>query len=232
MTYLGDYLGHLLSEIAIARMQGDRETVRIAELYAAHPLLRSMPVPHVRVPTINLEIPVLVSGIDEPRTGGLPTGTAALKALRARFDEVLDAHLTRTGIVLNPVDRANLTATLDRRESLHRMPAEIAVGVHRFADDLSATASKALAELEAATRPGVAGDAATSDAELKEAARVALLDVSIGPPRVRVFVTSSEIREAATADNLTKLRLTISEQGVEWTTIETESGRRDQLVPE
>jgi hypothetical protein len=232
MTYLGDYLGHLLSEIAIARMHGDLETVRIAELYAAHPLLRSMPVPHVRVPAIDLEIPVLISGVDEPRTGDSPRGSAALQALRARFDEVLDAHLARTGITLNTADRAKLTATLDGRLSLHRMPAAVAVGVHRLADDLSATASKVIAELGSAARPGAAGDAATGDAELKEATRVALLDVPTGPPRVRVLVTSSEIRDAATDNNLTKLRLTISEQGVEWTTIETEGRRRDQLVPE
>ncbi len=46
MPNLGDYLGQLLSEITLARMHADLESIRIAELYAAHPLLRTFPFQH------------------------------------------------------------------------------------------------------------------------------------------------------------------------------------------
>ncbi len=65
MPNLGDYLGQLLSELSIARMQADLETVRLAELYAMHPLLRTMPVPHMRLPDVDLEIPVLIKASED-----------------------------------------------------------------------------------------------------------------------------------------------------------------------
>ena len=86
MPYLGDYLGQLLSEIAIARMQADLETVRLAELYAAHPLLRTLPVPHLRLPEVALEIPVLIEASEEPRAGESARGGATLADMRLRFD--------------------------------------------------------------------------------------------------------------------------------------------------
>ncbi|MEJ2127120.1 MAG: hypothetical protein P8X84_06440 [Candidatus Bathyarchaeota archaeon] len=50
MPNLGDYLGNLISEVTLARMQADIEAVRIAELYSSHPLLKNMPIPHFRLP--------------------------------------------------------------------------------------------------------------------------------------------------------------------------------------
>ena len=52
------------------------------------------------------------------------------------------------------------------------------------------------------------------------------------PPRLLALVTSAEIREAGTSENVTRLNLKLSEQGVEWTTIETDGVTRDRLVPE
>ena len=69
MPYLGDYVGHLLSEITIARVQADLEAVRMAELYANHPLLKHLPVPHFRLPTMTLDVPVVVSGMEEVKPG-------------------------------------------------------------------------------------------------------------------------------------------------------------------
>jgi len=64
MPFLGDYLGHLLGEVTIARMQADLETMRVAELYASHPLLKHMPVPHFRAPQIDMDIPVVIHGVE------------------------------------------------------------------------------------------------------------------------------------------------------------------------
>lgn len=228
MPNLGDYLGHLLSEIAIARMHADLETVRIAELYAAHPLLRSMPVPHVRMPDIDLEIPVLVDTVEEPPAGEPPRGRGAVPDLRKKFDEVLSEHLARSNVSLTPADRAKLATALDSRLPQHQLPAEVSVGVLRLADDLSAAATKAIEE----ANPGTPATEPARVNDLKEAARAALLQVPRQPPRVRVLVTSSQIRESATAENLTKLRVKISEQGVEWATVGVGGERQDKLVPE
>jgi hypothetical protein len=232
MTYLGDYIGQLLSEISIARLQADLETVRLAELYAAHPLLRTMPVPHVRLPDVDLEIPVLIKASEEPRAGESARGGATLADVSRKFDEVLAAHLSKAGITLSVADRKKLRSALDERLAVTRVPVEISVDVNRVADDLTSTALHVVGELRPTSDTAKPAIPPPIGAELREVVRLEFLKLRTPPPRLTVIVTSAEIREAGTAENLTRLRLKVSEQGVEWTTIESEGVRRDRLVPE
>lgn len=231
MAYLGDYIGNLLAEITIARMQGDLETVRIAELYATHPLLRTMPVPHVRIPDIELDLPVLVGGVDEAKPGEPPRGGIPSRDLRSKFEEILSAHLEATKVSMPQDARAKLSIALEKRLASRRLPLEVAVGSNQLADELAELASKAIAD----GKPGGEAEqlsAAEHAQQLGGAARLAFLELRKSPPRVRVLVSSAEIREAGTAENVTRIRLKISEQGVEWASVESEGKRRDQLVPE
>ena len=232
MPYLGDYLGHLLSEISIARMQADLETVRLAELYASHPLLRTMPVPHMRLPDVELEIPVLIKTFEEPRAGESARSGAPLVNMRRKFDEVLATHLSKADVQLSPAQLEKLRAALDERFTLHRVPTEIAVDVYRVADDLISTALRVVGELRPTPDTAEPAIPLPLAAEFKETLRLEFLKLRTPPPRLTVAVTSAEIREAGTTENLTRLRLKVSEQGVEWTTIESEGVRRDRLVPE
>ena len=148
------------------------------------------------------------------------------------FDEVLAAHMSKAGIAPSAADRKKLRAALDERLTLHGVPTDISVDVHRVADDLTSTALRAIEEFR---RTPITGEPAIPPplaAELKYAVRLEFLKLRTLPPRLAVLVTSAEIREAGTAENLTRLRLKVSEQGVEWTTIESEGVQRDRLVPE
>ena len=232
MPYLGDYLGQLLSEISIARMQADLETVRLAELYAAHSLLRTMPVPHMRLPDVELEIPVLIKASEEPRAGESARGGATLADMGRKFDEVLAAYISKAGVAPSAADRKKLRAALDERLSLHGLPTDVSVDVHRVADDLTSTALRAIAEFRPTSVTAEPAIPPPLAAELKDTIRLEFLKLRTPPPRLTVLVTSAEIREAATAENLTRLRLKVSEEGLEWTTIESEGIRRDRLVPE
>ena len=62
MSELSETLGHLLCEITRARMAADRESVRIARQYAEDDggLLRHFPVPRMRMPQLELTLPVVV----------------------------------------------------------------------------------------------------------------------------------------------------------------------------
>jgi hypothetical protein len=112
------------------------------------------------------------------------------------------------------------------------MPPEISVDVHRIADDLSSTALRVVGELRPTSDTAKPILPPVVAAELRDAVRLEFLKLRTPPPRLTVLVTSAEIREAGTTENLTRLRLKVSEQGVEWTTIELEGIRRDRLVPE
>ena len=46
------------------------------------------------------------------------------------------------------------------------------------------------------------------------------------------LATSAEIQAAASPESVTRFRIRLNEQGVEWTTIESEGISHDRLVPE
>lgn len=257
MPYLGDFLGQLLSEITVARMHADLETVRLAELYASHPLMKYMPVPHLRMPDVDVEIPVVMKQPEEPRGGESPRGGAKVKELRARFASVLDAHLSRARLAVPTADRQRLDAALDESATRLSGPSETSVDVNRIADAFTETVTRALggavrlgAAPAAAAGPGTSpppgaarppGDAVTpapsgADGDfaraLREAARMDFLKARAPPPRLMALVTTSEVREAGTPEHLTRLRIKVSEQAVEWTTVESEGRRQERLVPE
>lgn len=232
MPNLGDYLGQLLSEISLARAQADLETVRLAEVYAAHPLLRTMPVPHVRLPEVELEIPVLVQAAEEPRAGETTRGGVQLAAVSEKFGELLDQHVAGASISLSEEERQRVAAAVDERLSVQALPAEASVDVGRLADDFTATALRTIEELKGPSETGEPAVPPDLAAQLREAVRLEFLKLRTPPPRLTVLVTSAEIREAATSENVTRIRLKVSEQALEWTTVDSETGGRDFLVPE
>jgi hypothetical protein len=232
MPYLGDYIGHLLSEITIARMQADLEAVRVAELYASHPLLRNMPVPHFRLPEVDLDVPVVVKQVEEPRAGESPRGGVSIAEIRKAFEQVLTRQLEKDGIELTPVNARKVKAAIDARVAVLSQPTEIAVDVNRIADDFSSTFTQTIGDLGPKGQVIESARIPKLEAELKAAARLESLKLRKPPPRLNVLVTTKEIREAGPSEAMTRIRLKISEQAFEWTTIESESGSQDRLVPE
>jgi hypothetical protein len=232
MPYLGDYLGQLLSEISMARLHADLETIRLAELYASHTLLRTLPVPHLRLPDVDLEIPVLVQTSEEPRPGESARGGLKLSTMSEKFDELLTAHMARAGIEPSAADRRILRVALEERQTQLGLPSDIAIDVNRVADDLASTALTAMQGFKGRAKTAVSALSPSFSVELKNAARLEFLKLRQPPPRLLVSVTSAEIREAGTAENIIRIRLKVSEQGVEWTRIESEGVETDRLVPE
>lgn len=232
MPYLGDYLGHLLSEITIARVQADLEAIRVAELYASHPLLRHMPVPHFRLPTVTLDVPVVIKKMEEAKKGESPRGGVVLPAMRKSLDRLLVLHLKRAGIELSDEEKTYLKQALDQTISGLTQPLDVSISVTHIADELVFTVVKALREPE---REGGAVESARLERlahELKTAVRVEFLNLRQAPPRLHVLVTTAELREAGPSDLLARLHLSISEEALEWTVIESMGKSYDRLVPE
>ncbi|GJQ30109.1 MAG: hypothetical protein HBSAPP03_19930 [Phycisphaerae bacterium] len=237
MPNLGDYLGQLLSEIAMARAQADLETVRLAEVYASHPLLKHLPVPHIRLPEVNLDVPVLVQQSEQPRVGETPRGGASREALAKAFDTLLATRLVQAGLELTAPEKRTLGTAVASRVAGATAVAEVAVDVLRLADDLTSTAVATLTQLKHPVAPAGAARPpgsvpATFVDELRDAARVEFLKARTPPPRVAVGVRTAEIKESGGGDQVMRLHLKITEQGMEWKSIETDRGREDRLILE
>jgi hypothetical protein len=152
--------------------------------------------------------------------------------LKKAFDKVLAATLARSDVALTAGDTKRMRAALDERMATHGLPIETSVDVLRVADDLTATAVNIVAELRPVAHGGEPALSASAATALRDAARIEFLKLRSDPPRLTVLVTSAEIREGGTAENVTRLHLKVAEEGMEWTSIETNGVARDRLVPE
>lgn len=216
----------------MARLQADLETIRLAELYATHPLLRAMPVPHMRLPSVDLDVPVLIRESEEPREGETTRGGTRLEDLRPTFDELLNARLLRAGVTLSGAERKRLGAALDEQIQVQEQPIETSVDVNRVAAELTSVSVRFIEEMRATPELEEPALPVSFGEELETAVRLAFLKLRTPPPRLSVMVTTAEIREVGNEEAVTRLRLRVSEEGLEWTSIESEGVWRDRLVPE
>ncbi len=229
MPNLGDYLGHLLSEITIARMHADIEAVRVAEFYAADPLLHNMPVPRFRLPNVEVDVPVVTKQIEEEPADRLPRGAPVLGDMRKAFEKILNTQLSEEQIRLKPEQKSKLKTAIDKKVVSLERPAAIAFSVTRVADVLADTAASTLTESGGPVDPARRIEL---EKKLKKAAHVEFLGLSKPPVRLQVLTTTSEIREAGPSEVITHLHLTITEEAFEWTTIESDGREQDRLVIE
>ena len=92
---LSDYLGHLLSSVAKARVQSDLETIQIAEQYQNHPLLKHFPVPRVRLPKVELTVPVIMVGTlksDDEEKKDQKSEDTDLTSCQMLANEIVDSY--------------------------------------------------------------------------------------------------------------------------------------------
>ena len=104
--------------------------------------------------------------------------------------------------------------------------------MRRLAIELTTAAIRVIDEASPPPEPSEPATSAPIAHGLRESAQLEFLKLRTAPPRLFVLVTSPEIRELGNPENVTRLRLKVSEEGVEWTTIELDGVEHDRLVPE
>ena len=229
MPYLGDFIGHLLSEITMARVQADLEAVRLAEMYASHPLLRHMPVPRFRLPTVTLNVPVVIKDMEEAKPGDSPRGDVPLPVVRERFTKLLDLHLERAGIKLSDPERSALDQTLAKLTSTPARPPYVSVSIMHLGDELVQAAMKAVGNSERRVESSELEKLAD---ELKTVVHKEFSNLRTAPPRLSVLVTTAELRESGPQELFAQLHLSISEEAFEWSVVESQGKTSARLVPE
>lgn len=217
----------------MARVQADLESVRVAELYANHPLLKHMPVPRFRLPSVHLDIPVLIRGEDEDDSEERPTLEPEDAA--ERFMEILDG-------VLGDHDRPLLS---DERESIRRsavlkvaehleVPPDVAGGISGTVTDLLKLAIRALrARLEAEDGEDPERILARIREDLRRRVMTAFIRFVASPRRLEADMVTSHVKEAGDAEVLARVKMEVTEDGVEWATVVDRDGElAERLVSE
>jgi len=216
MPNLGDYIGQLMAEITLARVQADLEAVRLAEHYAKHPLLKTFPVPRFRLPDVTLDFPIAIAAVHPPRDS---VGIDVAKALSV-FKTALSEQIGESGVKLTAAEKRNLHDAVDKRFETLRISDLVSTSSVSVADAVTNTVEKFLSV------ETVGGDERSRFIDaIRDRARAALLSLVPAPSRVQVVTNTAELRELP-PQAVTRLQLTITEQGVEW------KGDGKKLLPE
>ena len=226
MAYLGDFVGQLMAEIELARLQADLEAVRIAELYASHDLLRHFPVPRVRLPDVEIDLPI----VNRATADDVAERTfASAEDIAKGFQPAAIEYLASIGIELPSRRASTLRRRLLLRAEPHNQVRGIPVNVSKLSSEF---AEETLAILTDAERERFSQRDLTSHArEIGALVRRRALELQPEPSRLEVGITPEEIRDSGDAAIVT-IHLRISEEGLEWTSVESDGRTVDKLVVE
>lgn len=221
MPSLGDFLGALLSDAARARMRADLEAVRIAALYAQDPLLKNLSVPRFRLPDVTVDVPFVV--LELSGQGDSLTGLPFDEPTSAELREVVRVGLRAAAIrVPRPATSTVPTDFVDRARTFFQSgvpqllnPASVSSEIADMLVDIVTNAIGSDISVEQIEKLRVASSGAMST----------LLARKLRPSLSwQIAVTAAEISAQGDANNIVRLRLTISEDGYELITRDDGSG--------
>lgn len=240
MSELSETLGHLLCEITRARMAADRESVRIARQYAEDDggLLRHFPVPRMRMPQLELTLPVVVSHIPQGYVAKVAPDML-VSALSANLKEALKGlaiHVSTTDI--RKIVRAD--ANLSQGLVSDQLPTLLTEQLH---DHTRRLVERQLAK--AAAGNGEAVPASQSAERFKEIAAIIRTQVNRTldalpqrPVGISVDARTQQVKEVNQGGSFClSLKLNVTEEGLDMVFEDSEPGQDklpalSRLVPE
>ena len=233
MAELGELLGTILTSVAHARRMADEETAALAEYYKDHPLLEGMAVPRIRVPEMVLDLPVVIDSHEGADTTVSEAPTKVRAAILQRFESASKS----AGVKPPAAFKARLRSNLDRQLKV-MSPARGGGPRSSSSESVVRAAEIAYAatirELGPAYRAAVPVDKERIiRTEIRDQAKKSALKKRGNPPKINATIMTSHVKERADHNNVTRLKLVIKEEGVEWATSESEDGTvRRNLTPE
>lgn len=231
MVNLGDYVGKLLSEITMARVQADIEAVRVAEIYASDPLLKHLPVPRVRLPKIELDVPVIIKEVEDGNAATRDIVSSA--AVRTIASTAVTNGLRKTNISLNrtellAMNKLVTTAVSDSDSDLEKGVSMTAVSKKVSSNIISTIKKDSRLKLKIKDNNIVSLNKIV-EAKIKEE----LLKLKKEPARIKVSALTSDLKLINDNEKITHFKLSIEEDAVEWSSVEEEDGSvRELLTPE
>jgi len=239
MADLAELVGTLLAGLTHARRIADEESAAIAEYYKTNPLLESMSVPRVRVPELTLEIPVLIESHDEGEDDEPASISQIMEELVSALNSAAQHEDVSTRTQKYGAFRADFTKNLER--SLNRLKLPPGVQVKRFPPEaIARCADRAFVAAEREERKRLhrstppSGDdeeptfssrqAEEIRLDLQQAANSAALRKVGTRPRLTAEIMTAEVKERSDPGSVTHLKITMREEGLEWTTTEASDG--------
>ena len=226
MAKLDKVLGSVLSSLAQARRMADEESVAIAEQYRSQAPLEGLSIPRFRLPEVVVDIPVIVGEEHEARPDKIrpfrdimpilgtqllesaeTLGVSLPQATRKRFETSLRKVFAEFDLTEERADRESFMRAVDSafKRSMESEPQD---------------------RLDARQRRTIL-------AAIRRKAHSSFVAEPRSPAGVEITVVTEKIKEHADPESITRLRLTLREEGLEWNAADLEDGTtRRFLLPE
>ncbi|MFZ4856838.1 MAG: amidase [Desulfuromonadaceae bacterium] len=225
MADLGDLLGSLMTGVIRARRMADEQTAALAEYYRSNPLLEGLSVPRIRIPELTIDMPFLIDSDVAGETGEMAEPAKIASALDAQ----LESTLLRHNIKPNPIFRKAFAVEVKNRlDSLveSRTPIMGETIARSVQTAFAATLSKTRTHLNEAHKETIARD-------LRDKVSAVGIAKESVPPSIVANIRTSDVKEQSTSTSVVRLKITLKEEGLEWSTqVSTSGGVVHTLQPE
>ncbi len=227
MADLGVVLGAIISGVVHARRIADEESAAVAEHYKDNPLLSGMSIPRVRLPEVTIDIPMLIDAHDD----GEPDQVADSSVIRTAVNKELKASLEREGLSVTAADLKKFDTLLNQQlakasaPTAYRSPRETIIRATEEA--FSATLR------DKVVSKGTLSAAGRIASNLRFSASGSALSKVGRAPRIDTSIVTAEVKDKSSQANVSRLRLTLKEEGLEWSIGENDDGTVSRkLTPE
>ncbi len=228
---LQDYIGNLVSSVQHARVSADLQAVRVAESYAKHELLEHFPVPRMRIKDVEMTFPIAINTRQKQKTTNLePLDNREFNA--AAYKEIL-AGLGQKSLSQSSSRRLRQAISKQSVE----LEKELLIGGETQALKIF---SQAVALVASETKGPDNADESKKELTANISDRLnANLSALIKPVNTESVLDQLEITMEADIlkekppESLVNIKLTITEEGVEWHRTEESNGKMSRrLIPE
>lgn len=221
MPTLGEILGGLMADVTHARRIADEHAVRLAEYYASEPLLQGLPVPRLRLPEVVVDLPVLLDDYLE----GAPAETRSEDDLRDLLTQVVADVLGQ-----EHSEPQSIIHAFHERLRIRLLPrGKVLPGFEGVSIRTNLAEAAQLAMRDAAEECEFDLPSETM-ARLAEAFKVVADEEAVlvpaKPPSLELEVKTGEVKGRSNSGSISRLRVVLQEEGLEWHHQENSDGTR------
>lgn len=216
MADIGSLLGSLMSGIIGARRLADEQTAALAEYYKSVPLLEGLSVPRIRIPELTIDMPLLIENYAEGQNGEMED---PIKLTEATLEQ-LKATSIKNNIKIDPVFYKAFS-----EEVQNRLEVEKQTGTPIMKETVSRSVQDAFASTLTKTKTTLSStDQMTLSRDLRAKASTIGIAKELVPSSIVANIKTADVKERATSTSVVRLRITLKEEGLEWTTKASEGG--------
>lgn len=234
MAKLNDYIGSLVSSITNARVMSDIMTVKVAEEYAKHDLLKHFSIPRLRIDNIEMTIPIALDELTEK------TETVFEPIDNLKFNSIVYKELVNNlGLAKLPSrssqklrsEIANQTKVLEKKLRISKDISSLKEYTYDLIQIISVLEENKLLPIDNAKRKNI------YEKLQENLEKIMIQEIRISEQKktiedINVIVEAHKLREQK-PENIIYIKLNISEDGMEWNRTENQDGNiESKLLPE